>query len=141
MSYSVMIEKVYGYFNQSAYHLSLHLAMIRLRFPYYYLNQLPRMVNTPQVNKQDSKAWYVYIVRCRDNSCYTGITTDIQRRLIEHNSRGNGAKYTRARQPVTLIYHEQASSRSAAAKREYHIKKMSHSAKERLAGSNKISKQ
>jgi putative endonuclease len=99
------------------------------------------MVNTPQSNRQNSITWYVYIVRCKDNSCYTGITTDIQRRLIEHNSPGNGAKYTRARQPVTLIYHEQVASRSAAAKREYQIKKMTHSAKEDLANSNKTSKQ
>jgi putative endonuclease len=99
------------------------------------------MVNTPQIDKQDSKVWYIYILRCRDNSCYTGITTDIQRRLIEHNSQGNGAKYTRGRQPVILIYHEQAPTRSAATKREHQIKKMSHSAKEYLAGSGNTSKQ
>ena len=99
------------------------------------------MVNTPQIDRKNSTTWYVYIVRCRDNSCYTGITTDIQRRLVEHNSPGNGAKYTRARQPVALIYHEQVSSRSAAAKREHEIKKMTHSAKEDLASSDKTSKQ
>jgi len=99
------------------------------------------MVNTPQSNRQNSTTWYVYIVRCRDNSCYTGITTDIQRRLIEHNSPGYGAKYTRARQPVVLIYHEQAPSRSAAAKREHQIKKLNHSAKEDLASSDKNLKQ
>ena len=99
------------------------------------------MVNTPQIEKQNSQTWNVYIVRCRDNSCYTGITTDIQRRLIEHNSPRGGAKYTRARQPVALIYHEQVSSRSAAAKREHQIKQMSHSAKEALADSDKTLKQ
>ena len=50
------------------------------------------------------KDWYVYLVRCSDNSIYTGITVDIERRVIEHNTSKKGAKYTRTRQPVKLVY-------------------------------------
>lgn len=50
--------------------------------------------------------WYVYMVRCSDASLYTGVTTDVNRRLIEHNSRKSGARYTRSRQPVSLVYVE-----------------------------------
>ena len=73
------------------------------------------------------------MVRCSDNSLYTGITTDIDKRLLEHNS-GNkpGAKYTRSRGPVTLVYTEMAESRSHAAKREYEIKSMDKKSKEMM---------
>ena len=67
--------------------------------------------------------YFVYIVRCADETLYTGITTDLQRRLQEHNSPDKGARYTRARQPVTLVYHESHPDRSTASKREYVIKK------------------
>lgn len=76
--------------------------------------------------------WTVYIVRCRDRSYYTGITTDLTRRIAEHNSAGGGAKYTRPRRPVTLVYSETATSRATAAQREHQIKKMSPAAKTRL---------
>ncbi len=76
--------------------------------------------------------WMVYIVRCRDRSYYTGITTDLTRRMAEHNSAGGGAKYTRPRRPVTLVYSEAAPSRATAAQREYQIKKMNLAAKTRL---------
>ena len=73
------------------------------------------------------------MVRCADDSLYTGIATDVERRVEEHNSTGNlAAKYTRARQPVNLVYRETVESRSEASKREYHIKKMTKSAKEKL---------
>ena len=77
--------------------------------------------------------WYVYIVRCVDNSLYTGITTDIERRMRQHNSdiRG-GAKYTRMRRPVCLVYAESVSSRSMAAKREYEIRNLNKIEKEAL---------
>jgi putative endonuclease len=65
--------------------------------------------------------WYVYIISCSDNSLYTGITTDIPRRLDEHNS-GKGGNYTRARLPVKLMYKETCSTRSLALKREFRIK-------------------
>jgi putative endonuclease len=77
--------------------------------------------------------WYVYILRCADATLYTGIAMDVERRVIEHNQDDRlGAKYTRARRPVTLAYQEQCASRSAAAKREAQIKKLSRSQKEIL---------
>jgi putative endonuclease len=82
------------------------------------------------------KHWFVYMVRCADDSLYTGIATDVCRRVDEHNSTGNlGAKYTRARQPVNLVYSETVESRSEASKREYKIKKLTRSAKEKLISS------
>ena len=79
------------------------------------------------------KQWYVYMVRCADNSLYTGIATDVDRRVAEHNSTGNlAAKYTRARQPVSLAYHETLESRSEASQREYRLKRLSKKAKEAL---------
>ncbi len=67
--------------------------------------------------------YYVYIVKCADDTLYTGIATDVQRRLDEHNSSDKGAKYTRNRRPVTLVYSEKYPDRSSASKREYLIKK------------------
>jgi putative endonuclease len=71
----------------------------------------------------------VYIVQCRDGSLYTGITTNLEKRINEHNSGRLGARYTRARRPVHLVYQEKSSSRSAAAKREFQIKKLTASDK------------
>jgi putative endonuclease len=85
------------------------------------------------------RSWFVYIVRCADHSLYTGVTTDIERRLNEHNnSRKLAAAYTRSRRPVTLMYKERVSSRSIALKREYEIKQMSSRSKELLIKDNKI---
>lgn len=66
---------------------------------------------------------FVYILRCSDNTLYTGYTTDIERRMREHNS-GKGAKYTRGRGPVELVYREKKDSKSSAMKREYEIKQL-----------------
>lgn len=71
------------------------------------------------------QTWFVYILRCADTSLYTGVTTDVERRLKEHNGKAMGAKYTRVRQPVTLVYTEICLSRGEAQKREAEIKKMS----------------
>lgn len=76
--------------------------------------------------------WYVYILRCADGSFYTGIAKNPERRLAEHNGSDLGAKYTRARRPVALVYHEAVASRSEAARRECAIKRLSRSAKEQL---------
>lgn len=65
--------------------------------------------------------WKLYILRCRDGSLYTGITTDVQARLEAHRS-GKGAKYTRGRAPLELVYTEQCGDHSAALKRELRIK-------------------
>jgi putative endonuclease len=79
-----------------------------------------------------STPWYVYILRCRDDSLYTGVTTDLVRRLNEHNSRGKGARYTRYRQPVILVYAEQVVSREEACRREVQIKRMARPGKLQL---------
>ena len=74
---------------------------------------------------------YVYVVECSDGSLYTGYTTDVGRRIDEHNA-GDGAKYTAGRRPVALRYVEYHDSRSAAQRREYRIKDRSREGKERL---------
>jgi len=74
---------------------------------------------------------YVYVLRCSDDSLYTGYTTDVQRRVEEHDA-GEGAKYTRGRTPVELVHVESFASKSAAMSREYEIKQFSRARKERL---------
>ena len=69
-------------------------------------------------------AWFVYMVCCADATLYTGITTDLDKRIKQHNSSKYGAKYTRSRQPVSLVYFEQLANRSLASKREYEIKRL-----------------
>lgn len=76
-------------------------------------------------------AQYVYILECGDGTLYTGYTTDVGRRVTEHNA-GEGAKYTAGRRPVTLRYVEFHSSRSAAMSREHEIKSLTRTQKERL---------
>lgn len=76
--------------------------------------------------------WWVYIVRCADGTLYTGVTTDLERRLQEHNGTGLAARYTRGRQPVVLAYTEEAPDRGAALRREAALKKLPRSAKETL---------
>jgi putative endonuclease len=78
------------------------------------------------------RTWYCYLVRCRDDSLYVGITTDLNRREEEHNE-GRGARYTRSRRPVTLVWWEQFGTKSAALKREAEVKKWRKSRKEMLA--------
>lgn len=78
--------------------------------------------------------YHLYILKCSDDTLYTGITTDLSRRIDEHNSSDKGAKYTKARRPVTLVYQEEHSDRSLASKREYYIKKMSRAKKLSLIG-------
>ncbi len=78
------------------------------------------------------------MLKCADDSLYTGITTDLKRRLQQHNNTTGGAKYTRAKRPVILVYQESADSRSSALKREAQIKKLARTAKERLIRSNPI---
>ena len=73
--------------------------------------------------------YYVYILRCSDDTLYTGITTDLERRVDEHNTSPKGAKYTRARRPVELVYSEIYDDKSSASQREYAIKKMTRAQK------------
>lgn len=74
------------------------------------------------------KVWYLYILRCGDGTLYTGITDDVQRRFLAHSS-GKGAKYTRGRGPLELIYEEICGSYSDALRREHRVKKMRRSEK------------
>jgi len=71
------------------------------------------------------KEWYTYIVECSDKSLYTGITTDLERRVLEHNTSNKGSKYTKTRRPVELVYNETHTDRSTSSKRESEIKKLS----------------
>jgi putative endonuclease len=79
-----------------------------------------------------SSAWFVYLVRCRDGTLYCGIATDLARRLAEHNSADKGAKYTRGRRPVQLVYVEEVTSRAQATQREGRIKRMTRAEKKAL---------
>ena len=72
--------------------------------------------------------WYLYILRCRDGSLYTGITTDVEKRLEAHRA-GKGAKYTRGRCPLELVYREQCGDHSAALKREHEVKSLTREQK------------
>lgn len=75
--------------------------------------------------------WYLYILRCKDGSLYTGITTDVEKRLEAHRS-GKGAKYTRGRGPLELVYKEECGDHSDALKRELEIKAMTREEKLKL---------
>ena len=83
---------------------------------------------------EEEKEWWFYIIACSDGSLYTGITTDRERRIAEHNDSKKGAKYTRNRRPVDLVYSEMHPDRSTASKREYEIKKLSRAEKLKLIG-------
>lgn len=75
--------------------------------------------------------WVCYLLRCADDTLYCGITNDLEKRLAAHNA-GEGAKYTRGRIPVSVVYSEICADKSAALKREIQIKRLSRSAKEAL---------
>jgi putative endonuclease len=75
--------------------------------------------------REPAAAWWVYVLRCADGSLYTGITTDVDRRITEHNGDGAaGARYTRSRRPVRLVYVEPAADRAEATRRELAIKRL-----------------
>ena len=84
--------------------------------------------------KRMENTWYLYILRCRDDTFYTGITTDVEKRLEAHSS-GRGAKYTRGRGPLKLIYRETCGTHSDALRRELEIKALSRRKKEKLVES------
>ena len=79
------------------------------------------------------KCWYLYILRCGDGTLYTGITTDVEARLAQHRC-GKGAKYTRGRGPLELVYREQCEDHSHALKRELAVKSMTKEEKKKLIG-------
>ena len=73
--------------------------------------------------------WYLYVVECADGTLYTGITNNVSRRLHEHNNTKKGAKYTRVRRPVRLVWEKQYNNRSEAQAAEYQFKKLLHKQK------------
>jgi putative endonuclease len=80
----------------------------------------------------NSPMYHLYILECADKTLYTGITTDLERRVDEHNDSKKGAKYTRVRRPVRLVYSAKFKDRSSASKEEYRIKKMTRAQKMKL---------
>jgi predicted GIY-YIG superfamily endonuclease len=77
------------------------------------------------------KKWYLYVLRCGDDTLYTGITTDVQARFAQHQA-GKGAKYTRGRGPLEVVYTEECEDHSAALKRELAVKALSREEKEKM---------
>ena len=80
-----------------------------------------------------NKRFFAYLLLCADGSYYAGYTTDLARRVSVHNA-GKGAKYTKSRLPVTLVYFEEFDNGHAARSREWHLKRLTHAEKEALAG-------
>ncbi len=87
------------------------------------------------MNSKNNKKWYVYLLQCSDTTYYCGITTDVRRRLYEHNKTKKSARYTRSRRPVSLIGYFEVTSRSEALKKEFAIKKMKKEEKVRMFSS------
>jgi putative endonuclease len=86
-----------------------------------------------------NKKWFVYIVECSDNSLYTGITTDVDRRVYEHNNDNKkGARYTKARRPVSLKTYFEFENKKDAAKEEYRIKQLTRIEKLNIISTNEI---
>lgn len=77
--------------------------------------------------------YYVYLLLCADNTFYTGVTNDLKKRVDAHNTKATGAKYTKARRPVALVYHKRVLNRSRAQKEEYKIRHLTRSDKQVLA--------
>jgi putative endonuclease len=93
------------------------------------MERIKDAVSGAQSKEPENDIWHVYMVRCSDGTLYTGITNNLEKRIEAHNSDKDGARYTRSRRPVKLVYAEQAGSRSAAAKLEYRLKKLPRSKK------------
>ena len=81
--------------------------------------------------------WLMYVVRCSDGSLYAGVTKNLKRRILEHNYGMRGAKYTRSRRPVEVVYEEECSDHSVALKKEWAFKKLSKVKKERMIAESK----
>jgi putative endonuclease len=79
--------------------------------------------------------YYVYILLCADNTFYTGVTNNLKKRVDAHNTKATGAKYTKARRPVTLVYQKRLKDRSRAQQEEYLIRHLSHAEKAKLVAS------
>ena len=91
------------------------------------------MLQVPNFTRLPPMSWHLYVVKCRDDSLYTGITTDISRRLSEHNAK-KGAFYTQNKTPVKLVYQEDMANQSEARRREAAIKRLTRREKIELIG-------
>src|SRR5689334_10236551 len=89
------------------------------------------MSTSPSAASGSNSSWFLYIVECRDGSLYTGITSDVERRVLEHNE-GTGARYTRSRRPVRVRYQEACADRSTALVRECAVRLLSPKEKRAL---------
>ena len=81
-------------------------------------------------------AWHLYVVRTKDGTLYTGIATDVERRLAEHDGTGKGARYLRGRGPLRLVFRRRIGDRALALRAEHGVKRLSRAEKERLIAAN-----
>jgi putative endonuclease len=88
--------------------------------------------------KRIASRWSTYLLRCADTTLYCGVTNDLRRRTAAHNA-GRGAKYTRGRRPVVVVWRKRCASKSAALKLEYVVKRLTRAGKERLTEGKGIS--
>jgi putative endonuclease len=93
------------------------------------LDSISGMAGRKRATKEKAPEWFLYILKCRDNTFYTGITTDLERRLEQHNN-GTASRCTRSRLPVVRVYQETCADRSDALKRECAVKKLTRKEKE-----------
>ena len=91
-------------------------------------DNLSRSLRLVQAGQPLDFMWQIYIIECKDDKLYTGITNNLNRRLSEHNS-GHGGRFTKFRRPVKLVYHQEVSNKSEALRREIEIKKLARSEK------------
>ncbi len=87
-------------------------------------------MSSAKTKRNNGSPWYLYVLQCGDNTLYTGITNDLERRIKQHNS-GTASRYTRSRLPVALAYQERCCGRSSALKKEYAMKQLSRKEKEK----------
>lgn len=106
----------------------MHQKMVKM------VRRMQENEKTARKNKKKREKWFLYILRCVDGSLYTGITNDLDRRVKMHGD-GKGAKYTRSRRPVTIVYSENCKGRTAAMVRECAVKALPRSKKNELIAS------
>ena len=94
--------------------------------------------NNADLSPREALPWHVYLLRCADSTIYCGITTDLIRRLREHNESPAGARYTRGRRPVILVYSREFPDRSSALRHERNLKKMTRAAKLALIATRSV---
>lgn len=97
----------------------------------YRVAMLELRPNCEQRDRVAAASWSVYLLRCADGSLYTGIATDVARRVAEHEEGGRGARYLRGRGPLTLVFQREVGDRRAASRVEYRIKRLAKAEKER----------